>query len=58
MRAVGHIAALSGALLGLVADSSSLPAVAQDSWNPFKANSERRPRASDAAAPQGAPGPL
>src|SRR5215831_3748493 len=58
MRAVGHIAALSGALLGLVADSSSLPAVAQASWNPFKANSARRPRASDAAAPQGAPGPL
>ncbi len=58
MRVPGHIAALSGALLGLVAGLGSLPAVAQDSWNPFKANAGPRPRASDAAAPQGAPGPL
>jgi hypothetical protein len=57
MRAVRHIAALSGALLGLVAVSSSLPAVAQDSWNPFKTNSERRPRASEPAGPQPALGP-
>ena len=54
MRAVRHIAALSGALL---AASNVLPAVAEDSWNPFKTNSERGPRASE-PAPQPALGPL
>src|SRR5262245_36364080 len=54
MRALRHIAALSGALL---AASNFLPAVAEDSWKPFKTNSERGPRASE-PAPQPALGPL
>jgi hypothetical protein len=57
MRAVRHIAALS-ALLGLAAGWGSLPVVAEDSWNPFKANSERGPRAGAPAASQPAPGTL
>ncbi|MBO0740092.1 MAG: hypothetical protein J2P51_01535 [Hyphomicrobiaceae bacterium] len=51
MRAVPHIAALSGALLGLVAGASALPAVGEDTWNPFKANSEQRPREPGASQP-------
>jgi hypothetical protein len=57
MRAVRHIAALSGGLLGLVAGLSPLPAVSQDSWNPFKTNSEPRARAGEPTA-QPAAGPL
>ena len=57
MRAVRHIAALSGALLGLVAGSNCMPAVAEDSWSPFKTNSGQRPHASETAAPQPALAP-
>jgi hypothetical protein len=49
MRAARHIALLSGALMGLAAGSGSLPAVAEDSWNPFKANSDQRARANEPA---------
>lgn len=56
MRAVRHIVATSGALLGLaIAFSPLVPAIAQESWSPFRQNAERsgdlRPRPSEAAAP-------
>src|SRR5262245_45750918 len=56
MRAARHIALLSAAFMGLAAGSGSLPAAAQDSWNPFKTNSDGRARANVPAGPS-APGP-
>jgi len=52
MRAARHTVLLSVALLGLAAAAwGAPPAYGEDSWNPFKANPERRPWGSEPAPP-------